>query len=53
MERLIDGLVKGIFVYDDHIKVFLTFDDTPITLPASEEIENMANRSGIQSSVSP
>ena len=52
-ERLIDGLVKAIFVYDDYIKIFLTFDDTPITLPASEEIENMANSSDIKSSVSP
>ncbi len=52
-ERLIDGLVKAIFVYDDYIKIFLTFDDTPITLPASEEFENMANSSDIGSSVSP
>ena len=52
-ERLIDGLVKAIFIYDDYIKIFLTFDDTPITLPASEEFENMANSSDIGSSVSP
>ena len=52
-ERLIDGLVKAIFVYDDYIKIFLTFGDTPITLPASEEFENMANSSDIGSSVSP
>ena len=50
---MIDGLVKAIFVYDDYIKIFLTFDDTPITLPASEEFENMANSSDIGSSVSP
>ena len=52
-ERLIDGLVKAIFVYDDYIKLILTFDDKPINIPASDEIENMANSSDIQSSVSP
>ena len=46
-ERLIDGLVKAIFVYDDYIKVFLTFDDSPITIPTSDEIEYMANSSDI------
>ena len=52
-ERLIDGLVKAIFVYDDYIKVFLTFDDKPIDIPTTEEIENMANSSDIASSASP
>ncbi len=52
-ERLMDGLVKAIFVYDDYIKVLLTFDDSPITIPTSDEIENMANSSDIQSNVSP
>ena len=52
-ERLIDGLVKAIFVYDDYIKLILTFDDKPINIPTSEEIEYMANSSDIQSSASP
>ena len=52
-ERLIDGLVKAIFVYDDYIKVFLTFDDKPIDIPTTEEIENMANSSDVASSASP
>ena len=52
-ERLIDGLVKAIFVYDDYIKLILTFDDKPINIPTSDEIENMANSSDIQSNVSP
>ena len=52
-ERLIDGLVKAIFVYDDYIKLILTFDDKPINIPTSDEIENMANSSDIQSSASP
>ena len=51
-ERLIDGLVKAIFVYDDYIKVILTFDDNPINIPTTEEIEYMANSSDIQSSTS-
>ena len=52
-ERLIDGLVKAIFVYDDYIKVFLTFDDKPIDIPTTGEIENMANSSDVASSASP
>ena len=52
-ERLIDGLVKAIFVYDDYIKLILTFDDKPINIPTSDEIEYMANSSDIQSSTSP
>jgi hypothetical protein len=52
-ERLIDGLVKAIFVYDDYIKVFLTFDDKPIDIPTTEEIENMANSSDVALSASP
>ncbi len=52
-ERLIDGLVKAIIVYDDHFKVFLTFDDTPITIPTSEEIESMKNSSDIASVTPP
>ena len=52
-ERLIDGLVKAIFVYDDYIKLILTFDDKPINIPTTDEIENMANSSDIQSNVSP
>ena len=52
-ERLIDGLVKAIIVHDDHFKVFLTFDDTPITIPTSEEIESMKNSSDIASVTPP
>lgn len=48
-KRLIDGLVKAIIVYDDHFEVFLTFDDSPITIPTSEEIESMKNSSDIAS----
>ena len=50
---MIDGLVKAIFVYDDYIKLILTFDDKPINIPTSDEIEYMANSSDIQSNVSP
>lgn len=52
-ERLIDGLVKAKFVYDDYIKVLLTFDDKPITITTSEEIEYIAYSSDIQSCASP
>ena len=47
------GIVKAIFVYDDYIKLILTIDDKPINFPTSDEIENMSNRSDIQSNVSP
>ena len=50
---MIDGLVKAIFVYDDYIKLILTFDDKPINIPTSDEIEYMVNSSDIQSSASP
>jgi hypothetical protein len=33
--------------------VFLTFDDKPIDIPTTEEIENMANSSDVASSASP
>ncbi|MBD9207991.1 MAG: hypothetical protein EGQ30_01245, partial [Clostridiales bacterium] len=52
-ERLIDGLVKAIIVYDDRFEVFFTFDDTPITIPTSEEIESMKNSSDIASVTPP
>ena len=52
-ERLIDGLVKAIIVHDDRFEVFLTFDDTPITIPTSEEIESMKNSSDIASVTPP
>ena len=44
---------NDIFVYDNYIKSILTFDDTPITIPTSDEIEYMASSSDIQSSASP
>ncbi|MDD7675097.1 MAG: hypothetical protein PUJ09_00540 [Eubacteriales bacterium] len=36
-ERLIDGLVQAIFVYDNYIKLILTFDDRPISHPKITE----------------
>lgn len=38
-ERLIDGFVKVIIVYDDYFKVHLTYTDEPIDMPTTEEIE--------------
>ena len=49
MERLIDGLVKAIIVYDDYIKVVLTYDGSPITIPTSDEIEYMEHSLDIPS----
>ncbi len=52
-ERLIDGFVKAIIVYDDYFKVHLTYTDEPIDMPTTEEIELMDQSSDIASAVSP
>ena len=52
-ERLIDGFVKAIIVYDDYFKVHLTYTDEPIDMPTTEEIEFMGQSSDIASAVSP
>ena len=52
-EQLIAKLVKAIFAYDDYVKLILSFNDKPINIPTSDEIEYMANNSDILSSVSP
>ena len=52
-ERLIDGFVKAIIVYDDYFKVHLTYTDDPIDMPTTEEIEFMDQSSDIASAVSP
>ncbi len=46
-ERLIDGLVKSIILYDDRIVIFLTYKDKPLTIPTSGELESMADCSDI------
>lgn len=53
MERLIDGFVKAIIVYDDYIKVVLTYDGSPVTIPTSDEIEYMEHSLDIPSLASP
>jgi len=52
-ERLIDGFVKAIIVYDDHFKVILTYTDEEIILPTSDEVENFCDSSTIASVASP
>ena len=52
-ERLIDGFVKAIIVYDDYFKIHLTYTDEPIEMPTTEEIEFMDQSSDIASAVSP
>ncbi len=52
-ERLIDGFVKAIIVYDDHFKVILTYTDEAIILPSSDEVENFCDSSDIASMASP
>ena len=52
-ERLIDGMVKAILLYDDRIVVYLTFKDEPITIPTADELRDMENSSDIDAAVSP
>ena len=46
-ERLIDGMVKAILLYDDRIVVYLTFKDEPITIPTADELRDMENSSDL------
>lgn len=36
-ERLIDGMVKAIFLYDDRLEFYLSYQDEPISVPITEE----------------
>lgn len=51
-ERLIDGFVKAIIVYDNYFMVHLTYADEPIDMPTTEEIEFTDQCSDIASAVS-
>ena len=52
-ERLIDGLIKAIIVYDDQFALFLTYYDEPITIPTNEEIDEMKASSPVEALSSP
>lgn len=52
-ERLIDGLVKAIYLYDDKLVFYLTYTDDPVTIPTAEELETMENSSDVSALSSP
>ena len=52
-ERLIDGMVKAILLYNDRIVVYLTFKDEPLTIPTADELRDMENSLDIDAAVSP
>ena len=52
-ERLIDGLIKAIIVYDDRFEVYLTYYDEAITIPTIEEIDEMKASSPVNTVPSP
>lgn len=52
-ERLIDGLVKAIYLYDDKLVFYLTYTDAPVTIPTAEELNTMENSSDVSALSSP
>jgi len=52
-ERLIDGLVKAIYLYDDKLVFYLTYTDDPVTIPTAEELEAMEHSSDVNALSSP
>ena len=52
-ERLIDGLVKAIYLYDDRLIFYLTYTDDPVTIPTAEELEAMEHSSDVNVLSSP
>ena len=52
-EQLIDTLIKSIIVYDDRFEIFVTYQDEPITVPTTEEIDEMKASSPVEALTSP
>ena len=52
-ERLIDGLVKSILLYDDKLIITFTFKDDPLAVPTGEELDSIENSSDIKMTASP
>ena len=47
-ERLIDSLVKCIIFYDDKLVITFNFKNEPVTVPASEEFDEIEKSSDIK-----
>ncbi len=52
-ERLIDGFIKAIFVYDDRFEVFTTYSDESFSIPTQEELDRMTSSSPVDALASP
>ena len=52
-ERLIDGMVKAIFLYDDRLEFYLSYQDEPISVPTTEELDAMQSSSTVNAAGSP
>mgnify|MGYP003290076724 CR=1 FL=1 len=52
-ERLIDGMVKVISLYDDRLEFYLSYQDAPISVPTTEELDTMENSSHVSTAGSP
>ena len=50
-ERLIDGMVKVISLYDDRLDFYLSYQDAPISVPTTEELDTMENSSPVSALV--
>ena len=52
-ERLIDSLVKCIILYDDKLVITFNFKNEPVTVPTSEEFDEIEKSSDIKAFASP
>ncbi len=52
-ERLIDGFIKAIFIYDNRFEVFTTYSDESFSIPTAEELDRMASSSPVGALASP
>ena len=52
-ERLIDSLVKCVLLYDDKLVITLNYKNEPITLPTTDELDEVEKFSDIKSFASP
>ena len=52
-ERLIDGRMKAIIVYDDRFEVYLSYYNEAITIPTIEKIDEMKASSPVNTVPSP
>ena len=52
-ERLIDGLVKAIYLYDDKPVFYLSYTDDSAAIPTAEELDTMENSSDVSALSSP